>query len=94
VLLYDANVNLGDTSGTTEWAGLMMILSKCEQNKDLRNLGCVAEFMGRIAGKSHSRWKNPEAGTVQRGHAGVGLGDSVPEPLGFIAFTPEYFGVR
>ena len=53
--------------------------------RDKGYYGCVAEFMGRkaIPGERIRKRDCSEA------HAGVGLGDSVPEPLGFIAFTPE-----
>ena len=44
--------------------------------------------MGEIAEKKPLPVEECESGTVPR-HAGAGLGDYVPEPLGFIAFTPE-----
>ena len=44
-------------------------------------VGCVAEFMGRIAGKMPL--------PVEESCRPRRLGDSVPEPLGFIAFKPE-----
>ena len=47
--------------------------------------------MGRIVGETPRPVEESGSGTVPREHAGAGLGDSVPEPLGFIAFAPRMF---
>jgi hypothetical protein len=45
--------------------------------------------MGRIVGETPLPVEESESRTVPRGMLAPASGDSVPEPLGFIAFTPE-----
>ena len=54
-----------------------------------RELGLCSRIYGQDSWGSAAPGGRIRKRDCSEGHAGVGLGDSVPEPLGFIAFTPE-----